>query len=63
MAFKLEVTRTYVHKATIEVEAASLEEAKIKAFSLINDTNLSIDYALDADTVDGDLLSDLVEGE
>ncbi len=59
MKFNLEVTRTYVHKATVEVEAASLEEAKIKAFDLISDTELSIDYALDADTVNGDLLSDL----
>lgn len=46
---------------TVAFNPAPLSDETLK--SIINDTNLSIDYALDADTVDGDLLSDLVEGE
>ena len=62
MKFEFEVSRTYVFKGTVCVEADSEEEAKEKAFDMISDTNLSISYAIDGeDRVEGDNYGDFLQ--
>ena len=44
--FEVEISRTYVHKATIEVEAKNKQEAELKALEEIGDHDMSIDCGL-----------------
>lgn len=61
MKFEFEVTRTYVFKGSVCIEADSEVEAKEKAFDMIGDTNLSISYAIDGeDRVNGDTYADFL---
>lgn len=60
MIFNLEVERTYVHKGVVTVEAETIEEARLLAFSKIDDTELPISSAIeDQDSVDGYSYSDV----
>jgi len=45
--FRVNISQQYVHSATVEVEAYTVEEAEKKALNEIGDTSLSIDEGVE----------------